>query len=270
MPSERFARVFAWYVRRLLARDFASLRALPGSMDSLSAAQASPGPAIVVITHASWWDPLVGFHLHRLTMPTADGLAPRAGLAPMDAAQLRRFNFFRRLGVFGLDALAPGSSDAMVNYVTGAMARTPRTTLWITAQGRFADPRVPIRLRPGAAAVAARMPGAQVVSLAIEYAFWQERRPEIFVAARAVPAPAGTHPTTAGWLRAMNASLGTTAADLAARVIARDPAGFVPIRLGRANTSANSGRINPIFDLWQRLRGTSGAIEQNRNSERRL
>ncbi len=260
-PSERFARVFGWYVWRLLARDFASVRAVPGALDALREAQSSPGPAIVVMTHASWWDPLVGFHLHRVTMPVGPGAALRAGLAPMDTVQLRRFNFFRRVGVFGIDPEAGGSAEAMLEYVTGEFARAPRTTLWITAQGRFTDPREPIRLRPGAAAIAARVPGVRVVVLAIEYAFWQERKPEVFVTARGVAAPPSV--STASWLRAMNDGLKEAASDLAGRVRARDPAGFERLLLGRRGAAAG-GRINPVFDFWQRLRGRGGSIAAHR------
>ena len=51
--------------------------------------------------------------------------------------------------------------------------------LWITAEGSFTDARTrPVRLRPGLAHLARRVPGATIVPLALEYPFWDERTPE--------------------------------------------------------------------------------------------
>lgn len=257
-PAEGFARVFAWYVRRLLAKDFEAVRALPGSLGVLGSLAAGEGPAIVVMSHASWWDPLVGFHLHRLT--AAAGGQPRAGLAPMDAAQLARFGFFRKVGVFGIDPEHPRSAGAMVEYARERFAERPRTTLWITAQGRFTDPREAVALRPGAAMVASRTPGVRVACLAAEYAFWQERKPGVFLACEEVGAPAGDGTRSSGaWQRAMTAGLARAAGRLAAGVIARDPGAFEVVGAG-----GGGGRVNPAFDAWQRLRGRGGAIEARR------
>lgn len=256
-PAEGFARVFAWYVRRLLAKDFEALRAIPGSLGVLESLARADGPAVVVMSHASWWDPLVGFHLHRLT--GAPGTKPRAGLAPMDAAQLARFGFFRKLGVFGVDPDDRRSAGAMVAYARERFAACPRTTLWITAQGRFTDPREAVTLRPGAAMVAARTPGVRVACLAVEYAFWQERKPGVFLACEEVGAPAGEGARSSGaWQRAMTAGLSGAAERLARAVIGRDPGAFEHVG------TARFGRVNPAFDLWQRLRGRGGSIEAGR------
>ena len=67
----------------------------------------------------------------------------------------------------------------MKRHVLERLERSPGTLLGLTPQGRFTDPREPIRLRPGAAAIAAsceRSPRVVVVS--IEYVFWQDARPE--------------------------------------------------------------------------------------------
>jgi len=256
-PAEGFARVFAWYVRRLLTKDFEALRAIPGSLGVLESLARGESPAIVVMSHASWWDPLVGFHLHRLT--ASEGREPRAGLAPMDAKQLARFGFFRKLGVFGVDPDDRRSAGAMVEYARERFAERPRTTLWITAQGRFTDPREAVTLRPGAAMVAARTPGVRVACLAVEYAFWQERKPGVFLACEEVGAPVGDGARSSGaWQRAMTAGLARVAGRLASAVIERDPVAFEHVG------TARGGRVNPAFDLWQRLRGRGGAIEAGR------
>lgn len=263
-PSEPFARVFAWYVRRLLGKRFNALRAARGTLGVLRAAQQRGGPCLVLMNHASWWDPLVGFHLHRLTAPADARGRLRAGLAPMEAAQLERFAFFRRLGVFGVDPDDAASLRSMGNYLEQAFAVEPRTTLWITPQGEFADVREEVRLRPGAAAIAARLNDVAVVCLAVEYGFWVDQRPEAFLRLEACPSP-GAGASTSAWLRAMTQSMRRNGEELARLVIARDPAAFEPV-LGAA-PQGEPGRINPAYDLWLRLRGKGGAIQPVRRGQ---
>ena len=178
-------RVFGWWLRGMLRKDFHSVRILAGSKQCLANVGASADPAIVVGNHSAWWDPLVGLYLHGRFMPR------HAALAPMDAAQLRRFFFFRRLGIFGIEPNSAESLQAMTGYVRGEFDRAPKTTLWITPQGEFADVRTPIRIRPGASVLAAQCSDRplSVISLAIEYVYWTDRRPELMLAVRPVPAP---------------------------------------------------------------------------------
>ena len=115
-----------------------------------------------------------------------------------------------------------------------------------------------MRLRPGAAAVAARAgaAGAPVAAgaIAVEYAFWADRKPEVFVRARRVE-PGG--PSTADWQRALTGAMRENASALASLVIARDPAPFDDL-LG------SGGRIHPVYDALLRLTGRSGSIDASR------
>ena len=83
-------------------------------------------PLIVLLNHASWWDPLVAFHLARRFVPL------RPALAPMDREQLERFGFFRRIGVFGIDPDDAESLVAMRDYVQAELTRDPATSIWLT------------------------------------------------------------------------------------------------------------------------------------------
>jgi 1-acyl-sn-glycerol-3-phosphate acyltransferase len=232
---------------------------LRSDLPALGSLDLHPGPAIVLMNHPAWWDPLVG-------MVLADRFTPgRTPCAPMDVAQLRRFGFFRRLGLFGIDPQDPRSAGAMREHVLGLFRVQSRPTLWITPQGRFTDVREPIRCRTGSALIAASCERPAVIAVAIEYAFWQDQRPEILITAERVapalvPAPEGSamqrssHRQAMHWHRAMEEAMATAAGRLSRAVIARDPALFCPL-LGGA-----SGRINPVYDLWLRLRGRHGAI----------
>jgi len=251
-PSPRFARVFGWYNRRLVRRSFHALSVDTSTLALARGLDADDRPVILLINHVGWWDPLIMLEFRRMLWPS------RTGIAPIDAAQLARFGFMRKLGLFGIDPDDPRSLEAMLEYTLAFFAATPRASLCITPQGRFSDPREPIRLRPGAAAIAARAPDIRVACLALEYAFWQDKRPELLARFAEVPMPG--QPTTAAWHRAMTAMMQDNAATLAQLVIARDQAPFTNL-LGDVAT-----RINPVYDLYLRLRGRRTAISAHRVS----
>jgi len=267
--SPRFAGGFdRWYLRGLVARSWHSVRLAEQGAELLDELGRHVGPAIVLMNHQSWWDPLVGLWIHGRFEPT------RRAIGPMEATQLAKFGFFKRLGVFGIEPDAPGAIDAMTAHVSERFIQHPKTTLWLTPQGTFADVRTPIRLRPGAAAIAARaLPldtaaaaagephgGLLVLSVAMEYAFWLDRKPELLLRAARISAPtdeAGVRPTTGAWNRAMTAVMHANAAALAALVVARDPAALRCVG-GKGARNANNSRV---WDWWLRLRGGSGRID---------
>jgi len=251
--SPRFARAFTWYARRLVASRFHAVRLLAGDASALTSLADGQVPAIVVMNHASWWDPL-------LAVVLADRFLPgRSACAPMDVQQLRRFGFFRRLGLFGIDPDDPRGAGPLVDYVVDRFRHAPGETLWITPQGRFTDVREPIRIRAGAAMVAARTPAVEVTAVAVEYGFWQDARPEIFIGARRVQPEiepeSDVRRAAVAWQRAMQEALSDAAARLARAVIDRREEAFTTLLGGGAT------RVNPVYDLWRRIRGAHGAIE---------
>ncbi len=264
-PAAWARRGFARYLRGLMARSFCGVRLAHGSREALSLLRAQgghDGPMIVLLNHHAWWDPLIGLYL-------ADTFAPgRAGYAPMEARQLRTFGFFRRLGVFGVEPDDPASLEAMVGYVGGLWRQERTGVLWLTPQGQFVDVREPIRLRPGAAAVAARAVPAgarvRVISVSSELVFWTDQRPELLLRAAEVEAPAsreGEGATVSAWHRAMTRAMQANAGELATIARRREPGDFELIG-GRAWKQRGAGAgINPVYDWWLRLRGRSGTIE---------
>ncbi|MEM7622423.1 MAG: lysophospholipid acyltransferase family protein [Planctomycetota bacterium] len=249
--SERFVRFFGWWSRdKMLAKRFFSVRLARGSAEALESLDDHAGPVIGAMNHLSWWDPIVMLNLHRWYF---EGRTLRA---PMNADQLARFGFFRRLGTFGLNPDEPASLDAMARYLHDYFHAERHPTLWINPQGRFADPREPVEVRPGVARVAASHDATRAVAVALEYAFWTDQKPELLI--RVMPIePARTN--TPGWLRAIRDTMAENAARLAGLVIARDPANFEAI-LGGEST-----RVHPAYDLWMRLRGKAGAIDDGRD-----
>ena len=130
-------------------------------------------PIIVCLNHPSWWDPLVALTLARHTFPD------RIHYAPIDAAALAKYPMFERLGFFGVE---PDSARGAASFLrTGrAILADPRSVLWVTGEGKFTDVRKrPVHLKEGIAKLARTTPNVAVLPLAIEYAFWEERAPEV-------------------------------------------------------------------------------------------
>lgn len=258
-PSPRFRSFFAGYAARMVRRRFHSSKVLAGDGVHFARLNTVESPVIILMTHASWWDPLAGLALWRRFTPSRDLLVP------MDASELERFNFFRRLGMFGIDPDDPKSLEAMKDYVLERF-KVPggRPTLGLTPQGRFTDARAPIRLRPGAAAIAAACPvRPEVIVVAVEYPFWQDKLPEMLVSISPVDPPDPKEATTANWHRGMTAAMVDATTRLSAASIARDPEPFEDLDPNHESRS----RINPIMDWWLRIRGRSGAIQARDKGE---
>lgn len=255
-PHAGFTRVFTNYSRKLIARKFHALRVADDTADVLRALDRADAPVIVCLSHASWWDPITALALARELVPS------RTIAAPMDRAELQRFFFMRWLGVYGIDPDDSAVLAPMTDYVLDRMHREPRVTLWITPQGRFADVRTPLEIRPGVAAIAAKavetFGGIHVLSAAIEYAFWEDQRPEVFIRFETCPSPQTN--STIGWHRSILRTMQSSAQLLADRVIARDPAAFT-ILLGRA-----APKIHPLYDAFLKLTRQQRALGENRQS----
>ncbi len=103
-------------------------------------------------------------------------LPARRHYAPMDASALERYPILKKIGIFPVEmATARGAGQFLR---TSQAILEDGGVLWITPQGRFADPRAqPLGFKPGLGALAARTQ-ATLVPLAIEYTFWDERLPE--------------------------------------------------------------------------------------------
>ena len=180
----------------------------------------------------------------------------RKMLAVMDAAELERFAIFRRLGVFGVDPDDPASQGVMVSYLERLFAADESQAFWITPQGRFTDVRAPIRLRPGAAAVAARLGGVRVGCVHMDYVFWNEPKPELLIRFEEVDVP--DRLTTTGWLRTMTAAMERNRERCGALAVARDAGPFVTIA-GRGGAGASG-----VYGAWLRLRGRAGELGARR------
>lgn len=234
--SPRLGALFSWWVRGYVARHFHAVRVARDAPLAVAT-----GPLLVVLNHASWWDPLVGAVL-------APALGARAHLAPIEAKALARYPFLERLGLFPLDASSARGRAAFLRAGTALLARDD-VALWLTAQGRFADARErPPGLRPGVGHLARRMRRGTILPLALEYVFWDERTPEVLVApGAALVLDGATRRTARAWTSEIERRLADAQDALAALAVRRDAAAFRTLLAGRAG-------VGGVYDAWRRLR----------------
>lgn len=244
-----FRRAFVRWMRGFVGRRFHAVRLAAGSDAVLSQASSHDGPVLLVANHQSWWDPLVGLLVHDRWF------GDRPVASPIDRTQLENFRFFGRLGMFGVDPDDATGLRAFARHVDGMFASAPRTVLMVTPQGRFVDVRCAVEVRPGAAMVAARHPRATVVAMAIEYAFWVDQRPEVFLRADRVVAPSTEPGSAHAWQLAIERAMNANAKALAEGVMSRDPSRFAVASGGGA------GRIHPAYDAFLRLTGRRTSID---------
>ena len=144
-----------------------------------------------------------------------------------------------------------------------AILATPGTSLWITAQGEFSDPRRrPVVLQPGLAHLVRDLERGLVVPLAVEYPFWNERRPE---ALSCFGRPIRRRATLGGQsVEELNALLARRLAEtmdaLAEEAATRDPARFRTLVLGRTGVGGvyDTGRRFKAWILGRRFDSAHG------------
>ncbi len=232
-------RLFAGYSRGYVRRHFHSLRvsrasALPDERDL---------PLVIYSNHASWWDPLVGLLVGREFLPG------RTVFAPMDAAALERYGFFKRLGAFGVEQ---GTRRGAVQFLRAARAilRHSEHVLWLTPQSRFADVRErPVGFKSGIGHLPNQIHRAIFQPVAIEYGFWEERLPEILLRfGEPYETCAGEmQPDPRVWTEFFAGKLTETQDALAAEARQRNAAKFQCLLRGGAG-------VGLFYDVWRSLK----------------
>ncbi|WP_229428488.1 lysophospholipid acyltransferase family protein [Microvirga pudoricolor] len=199
------------------------------------------GPVIVYSNHPAWWDAA-------LYILAADRFFPNhESYAPIDAAMLKQYGIFGRIGAFGVDLDSPRGAAHFLAASAEILSRQDRA-LWITAQGRFGDVRErPLGLKPGLAHAVDLAPDCTILPLAIEYAFWLERGAEACIAFG--PPMRGADLARlprAERLRHLEERLTTTLNRLSADVMSREPDRFRLVLEGRSG-------VGGFYDAWRRL-----------------
>lgn len=225
-----FARFFRRHMNALRLARWGEPVVAPGS-----------GPLVIYVNHPSWWDAAVIVLAAKALLPGHETYAP------FEAAMLRKYRIFGRIGAFAVDLESRRGAAAFLVASADVLSR-PERALWITAQGRFSDVRErPLGLKPGLARLAEIAPNALFLPLAIEYGFWTERGPEAFLAFG--PLRRGEDLLALereARLASLEAGLVTTLDRLSLDVISRDPDRFRTLIEGRAG-------VGGVYDGWRRV-----------------
>jgi 1-acyl-sn-glycerol-3-phosphate acyltransferase len=170
---------------------------------------------VVFANHIGWWDPVVAMHLRRAYFQE------RIFYAPIDAKALQAYGVLRQMGFYGI-AMDQMRGAAAFLKTSREILATPRSSLWITPEGKFTDCRDHSQpLMPGLAHLAADTHNVTFVPLAIEYPFWEEVRPMIATRLGA-PISFGQGETKQECEQVLFSALRETQAELAASVIRRE------------------------------------------------
>ena len=238
--SPALVRFFTGVMRRQMHRNFHAVR-----LDKAGPLRLDPTrPALIYCNHPSWWDAALFIVLSDALM------ADRAAFGVMAQSSIRRYPFMARIGVFGIDH-GDYRSTADFWRTANAILKTPRTLLWLNGEGTFSDVRArPIGLLAGAAHLARQPIDFDIVPMAIEYPFWDERLPEALCRFGEPTRSGAESRSVESWQRLLQERLTETMDGLAEQAITRDPDMFDVILKGRVG-------IGGVYDAWRRAKSAA-------------
>ena len=198
---------------------------------------ASGEPVLVAVNHPAWWDLMLGFAL-------TDLLPGYSNYFPIEEAMLAKYKMFRRMGAFGVGPGSKGAADFL--KTSRAIFSGSHSCMWVTVQGRFADPRErPVVLKPGVGHLAAGLGRGWLIPVAIEYLFWNERTPEALLRI-GEPMPLGSVRTAREWNADLSAALTANMDALALNSMTRDPLRFETFIRGKRGVGGMGERLGRL------------------------
>jgi 1-acyl-sn-glycerol-3-phosphate acyltransferase len=223
---------FLRFTRRMVAKQFISFGIQRELLDLSGIDEQTP--IVVYANHASWWDPICAMQIRHHAFPS------RIFYAPIDADALANYRIMAKLGFYGL-RLKTSSGASEFLAMTKLILESQNAAIFITPEGRFTDVRdYSVPLMPGLAHLASKSNQVAFIPMALEYAFWDESRPQMFARLGAAMVSGGdTAPCSKSeWNELLTRRLRQTQSELADSVISRDAGRFEhiiasrPIRLG--------------------------------------
>ncbi len=235
LPSRILNWGFRRHVRRFVRKNFNAVR-VTGHEQLL---ELSGGPIVCFINHPGWWDPMTGVLMTDLLFPG------RRFAAPMDAEALKSYPILERLGFFSVERdTASGAKEFL--RTSRKLLKNPQTILWLTPAGKFHDIRQPASFMTGLSHLVDPEFCGTALPMAIEYTFWNERSPELLIRFGSRVSCADLSKDRDARTVELEQALAMTQASLAELAIARDPAGFTTLAMGRAG-------VGGLYDVWRRL-----------------
>lgn len=158
-----FSRYNTFY---LLRRHFRFI----GISGDLQPGSAGNRPVLYIMNHSSWWDGLLAYHAARM-------LTRRRQYFMMEEEQLRKFQFFRRLGAYSINRDEPADVRASLRYTARLLGEGG--SVWLYPEGELLPlERRPLQLKEGAAVVLRLCPDAAVVPVTLYHGLFFHPKPE--------------------------------------------------------------------------------------------
>ena len=163
--------LFAFYHKRLIKKHFYAIH-LAGE-ENLSSLDKSL-PVIMYANHSNWWDGFMAYYLTNRLMKKDDYLM-------MDIKQMKKYSFFKYIGVFSVDRDVPAEAVRSVNYAAELLKDSQRY-LWIFPQGDMVpQDRRPLKFFSGITKIAEKTGRVNLVPVCFRYEYMMEQRPEVFI-----------------------------------------------------------------------------------------
>lgn len=221
---------------------------------------------VVYCNHASWWDPMLALMVRTRVLPQ------HKLYAPIDEVALEKYKIFQRMGFYGVSSSLHGATEFLRRSMR--ILHAPGSSIWITPEGKFCDPReLDAPLQPGLAHLAHSIersgPSAQprpkvwFIPAAIEYPFWEERLPEClcwFGQPTSVSWNSDRPTGKTAWQQLLSDRLREAQRELAAASIARDTSHFTVLLRGKVGSW---GLYDWCRRTWSKLRGQTISLEHS-------
>ena len=163
--------LFALYHKRLLKKHFYRIHL--SCRENLAQA-GKEQPVILAANHSNWWDGFIAYYISNRLMKCDDYLM-------MDIKQMKKYSFFKYIGVFSVDRESPTEAIRSVNYAAEILKNSNRC-LWIFPQGEMTpQDKRPLVFYSGISKIAERAGKVKTIPVAFRYEFLMEQRPEVFI-----------------------------------------------------------------------------------------
>jgi 1-acyl-sn-glycerol-3-phosphate acyltransferase len=174
--SPIWKKMLGWYFFKRLKKAFfrGYIRGEINVFDAIEEQKKEYIPIVFYCTHFSWWDAIITivlslktFQLHAIGM--------------MEERQLKRYGFFRKIGMFSVQGDNPLSSLRSLQYASDELRKNAQA-LWMFPQGTLRNQELmPLNLQPGLSILLKKSKKLLLVPIAIQYYFLREEQPECFI-----------------------------------------------------------------------------------------
>lgn len=176
IPSKKnrfIGKLFSLYHNRLMRKHFFAVH-LKG-LNNLIELNTNK-PVLLFANHSNWWD---GFTAYLLT----NRLLKKDDYLMMDIEQMKKYSFFKYVGVFSVNRNNAKEALSTLNYATELLKESGKF-LWMFPEGLMnPQDKRPLKFFSGITKIAEKLNNVYIVPVCFRYEYLMEQRPEIFISA---------------------------------------------------------------------------------------